>query len=556
MRFDAIIVGAGHNGLVAANYLARAGLRVLVCERRTIVGGACVTEEFSAGQSFSSCASVLSCLRLQIIEDLQLERHGLDLYQTELALMALRADGACLRIWPALHRTLAEFDRLQPGDGDGFIDFGVTMRRFSSLMAPYLLAEPPSRAELRDVFGRSGEPELFTQFFDWSADALMERFFRGSLAKGAMSYLGLVGLHGGTHTPGSAYLVGHHALGNFSGGLGGAFLARGGMGAVTTAMSHAAKAAGATIKTDSAVAQILVHSGRATGVVLRDGQRFLAPVIVSNADPHTTYLELISRGDLPGDTALAAQGIDFRGAQARLLLVTRELPLFVGQSPADSASRTAVTLLGPDIDAYRRCADASVDGELADDYPIELLAQSATDKAMAIPGTHTIGLGIQQIPYRLRKGSWDERREEFTNTVLRSLFRYAPNLKEALLQTFTLTPLDIERRYGLHRGNQFHGTMVPSQVLADRPLGNARGYRTAIPGLYLCGAGTHPGGGVMGACGHNAANSVLHDLGIVRSNQSVKLPTTQRGPDISHRLATNPRLRKIRNWLLRRPWLG
>jgi phytoene dehydrogenase-like protein len=554
MLFDAIIVGAGHNGLVAANYLARANLKVLVCERRTMVGGACVTEEFSPGQSFSSCASVLSCLRSRILEDLQLERYGLDLYQTELALLALRDDGTCLRIWPALHRTLAEFDRLQPGDGDGFIDFGVTMRRFSSLMSPYILAEPPTRAQLQDVFLRAGDPELFAQFFESSADALMERFFSGSLAKGAMSYLGLVGLHGGTHTLGSAYLVGHHALGSFGGGLGGAFLARGGMGAVTTAMSRAAIAAGATIKTDSAVAKIIVDSGRATGVVLRDGRRLSAPIVVSNADPHTTYLELLSRDDLPVDTVLAAEGIDFRGAQARILLVTRELPLFVGQSPADLASRTAVTLLGPDIDAYRRCGDASVDGELADDYPIELLAQSATDKSMALPGTHTVGLGIQQVPYQLRKGSWDGRREEFTNTVLRSLFRYAPNLKEAVLQTFTLTPLDIERRYGLYRGNQFHGTIVPSQVLADRPLRNACGYRTAIPGLYLCGAGTHPGGGVMGACGHNAANAVLRDLGVDGASQVFESPASRRMPDLLHRLATNPRLRKFRNWLLRRSW--
>jgi len=551
MRFDAIIVGAGHNGLVAANYLARAELKVLVCERRTMVGGACVTEEFSPGQSFSSCASVLSCLRSRILEELQLERHGLDLYQTELALLALRDDGACLRIWPALHRTLAEFDRLQAGDGDGFIDFGVTMRRFSSLMSPYLLAEPPTRAELQDAFLKAGEPELFAQFFESSANALMERFFRGSLAKGAMSYLGLVGLHGGTHTLGSAYLVGHHAMGNFAGGLGGAFLARGGMGSVTTAMSRAAIAAGATIKTDSEVAQIIVDSGTAAGVVLRDGQRLLAPIILSNADPHTTYLELLSRDDLPVATALAAEGIDFRGAQARILLVTRELPLFVGQSPADLASRTAVTLLGPDIDAYRRCGDASVGGELADDYPIELLAQSATDKA---PGTHTVGLGIQQVPYQLRNGGWDERREEFTNTVLRSLFRYAPNLKDAVLQTFTLTPLDIERRYGLYRGNQFHGTMVPSQVLADRPFRNACGYRTAIPGLYLCGAGTHPGGGVMGACGYNAANAVLRDLGVDSGSQVPNSLASDRMPDLVHRLATNPRLRRFRNWLLRRSW--
>lgn len=554
-QYDAIIIGAGHNGLVAGAYLARSGLRVLICERREIVGGACVTEEIFPGTKFSTCASVVSCLRQRIYDELELEKHGLELYPTNPSLFVLGETGEHFTIWPELDRTLAELDALHSGDGNGFIDFGLKLRRFASLVSPYLLRNPPTLSELIRTFEDAGEIELYHEFVELSAADLSSHYFGGDLAKAAFCYLGLVALNGSVDTPGSAYLVSHHAWGEYKGELGRSALAKGGMGSITQALARCAESYGATIKTGAAVDKILQKRQKAYGIRLQNNKEFHAPIILSNADPRTTYLNFLGKETLTAKTYEHAKNIDYRGAQARVFIQSTELPKYEGFPDEYGPHHEAVTILGASMKAYRHCADALANGRLADRYPLELLTQSTTDPSMAAPGTYGIALGIQQIPYDLAHGTWEERREEFTQIVLQSLYNFAPNLKKSITNVRTLTPWDLEQEYGLCEGNQFHGSMVPVQRFSARPFPGANGYHTEIKGLYLCGAGTHPGGGVMGACGHNAAKSVLADMGKGPAMREDQVKSKSNNSDLINTLAQSPKLMGARNWSLRQAWL-
>ena len=560
--WDAIVVGAGHNGLVTASYLARAGLRVAVCERRDVVGGSCVTEEFSPGVFFSPCASVVSALRPEIIRELDLKRFGLDLYAPDVQAFLMAEDGSHVFMWPELDRTIKALDAVASGDGDALVDFGLRMRQFARGMTPYLLQDAPQLSEVIAGFEERGEIDLFHELFHLSVGEVADKYFDGEHIKGFLTFFGIISVFGGPYTPGTAYVLSHHSWGEYEGQFGRAGLARGGMGSVAKAMAECATAAGASVRLAAPVTEILVDKDRAAGVELLGGEVLEAPIVVSNADPMTTLLHLLDDTNVPDPVRECVGQLDYRGSQGRVLLRTSALPHYVGFDTAEGPQNQNFTLLGGSIEAFEECWRAESRGELAETYPLEVLVQSATDPSLAPAGQHTISVGIQHLPYELATGTWDSRRDEFTKKTLQTLYRYAPNLQAHVEETWTITPLDLERTYGLAKGNIFHGAMTPAQLFDSRPYPGSGGARTQIPGLYLCGAGTHPGGAVIGANGYNAAHMILSDragkgsASARRQRRNGRLTSGKaRLIRAAERIATKPSMRAVRAWSLRQRWL-
>ena len=548
---DVIVIGAGHNGLVAASYLARAGLRVSVLERRKTVGGACVTEELVPGARFSTCAYVVSSLRPQIIRELELERFGLELYAPDVLNFAMGAFGEHFFLWPELDRSVRELERLNKHDSESFVDFGLRLQRFAKMVEPHLLSAPPLLSTLLAQFEQAGAIDLWHEFVTISISDLLDRYFQHELLKGLFMFFALVGVHAGPTAPGTAYEFSHHSWGEYKGEFGRFAFARGGMGAITKALASVARHHGAEIHTGVGVERVIVKHGRVTGVRLEDGTVLESETVVSNADPHHTYLQLLDPSDLPSGFLAKARQIDMRGSMGRVHLLVDRLPQYLGMSSDEGPQHRGFTLLGATPAAFERGWEAQQRGDLMDNYPVELIIQSATDPTLAPAGLHTITTGIQQLPFNLAEGTWDSRRQEFTERVLRSLFHFAPNLEGAIRGHFTLTPLDLQREYGLTGGNIFHGAMFTNQLFASRPMPGLGGYRTPIKGLYLCGAGTHPGGAVMGACGHNGDQAHLAALSIGRPRRS----TTFKADGALDMLATHGPLRKLRSWAVRQPWI-
>lgn len=550
---DVIVIGAGHNGLVAATYLARAGLRVRVFERRGIVGGACVSEELLPGAHFSTCAYVNSSFRPEILADLELEdAHGLEMYTTDVLNFAMNDKHEHLFIWPDLDRTLQEFNRLSPPDASSFPGFGARFRRFSKLMTPHLLSEAPTLGQVIGEFEEAGEIDLWHEFASQSIGDLVDRYFHHDLLRGLFMFFGLVAIDAGPYTPGSAYLFSHLSWGEYKGEFGRFAFVRGGMGGITQALARAALAAGATIDTDTPVDGIDIRAGAVRGVRLADGSTVTATTILSNADPKTTYERLLPARAVPGEIAAAIKHMDNGGTMGRVHFVLNKLPQYVGFEDGEGPQHRGFTLLGGSPAAILRAAEAQARGELTDNFPVECIIPSIMDREMAPPGAHIMTTGITQLPFALANGTWDTRREEFMDRVVRSLTRFAPDFEETIRDARAITPLDLEREYGLTGGNIYHGAMTVPQVFNSRPVPKFGGYRTHVQGMYLCGAGTHPGGAVTGAPGHNAARAVLDDLA-GRTPEPRRPPVRKR--DITDRLATNDQLAPVRDWALRQPKL-
>ena len=517
MTDRALVIGAGHNGLVTANYLADAGLDVTVLEAREVVGGACVTEELIPGFRMSSCAFVAGPgLEPRIVSDLGLSRYGLDLYQSDPLGCNIGEDGKSFGIYRELDRTLTDLERrFGRADVEGFVRFGARLQRVAAIAGPTLLADPPTFAELRREFEQAGEGALFDPFLTGSVGDLLESYVSSPDLKGFLAFLGLTSVYGGPRSPGTAYIFCHHSWGEFDGRFGEFGFARGGMGAISQALARRAAANGVTIRTGAEVAQILVRDGRATGVALAGGEEIAAGVVVSNADPRRTFLSLVGDGELAPEFVQHVRDIDYRGTMARVHIAVDRLPQFAGFAAGESAAHRGVTLLGADLGRYERAWTAQQAGVLpdADDLSIELTIQSVHDHTLAPAGKHLITTGLQQLPYELASGTWDEAKDALTRSVIGTLERYAPGFGSSVIGTHTITPLDLERDYHLTDGNIFHGAMTEDQLFAARPLAGYGRYRSPIIGLYLCGAGTHPGGGVTGGPGHNSARAVLSDMG-------------------------------------------
>lgn len=523
-NYDAIVIGGGHNGLVAAGYLARAGQRVLVLERREIVGGACVTEEFFPGVRFSSCSFIQAILRPKVIRDLELDKFGLTMYAPDPQGFALFEDGSHVFVWQDVDKTLQELSRFDPEDAKNYLLFGTRLRRFGAIADRWLMTDPPSRAEFIKAFEDAGEEELLNEFFFSSTKDLLGRYFRSKQIVGFLTFYGVVSIWGGPSTPGTGYLFGYHSSGEFENTFGRWALPVGGMGAITSALAASAKTQGAEIQVNADVDEILVSGGAAKGVRLVDGRTFHAPVVLSNADPKRTFLKLVPRSAIPETLRAKVARIDSRGSMARLHLVIDRLPQYLGFSDdAEGPQHRGHQLLGCSEESFENAYSAMLRGEFPAAFPIEAIIQSVTDKTVARPGVHAMMLGVQNLPITLARGDWDSRKVEFRDAVLESLYRYALNLRGHVLDCHVITPLDLERTYGITGGNIFHTAMTVNHMFAARPTPEMGRYDTPVKGLYLCGAGSHPGGGVSGAPGHNAAQAVLADLnGVTRRSATIQ----------------------------------
>lgn len=560
--YDAIIIGAGHNGLITAGYLARAGKKVLVVEARDVVGGACTSEELIPGTTWSSCAFIASLLRPEIIAELELERYGLEMYQTEANEVSIFPDGSHLFVWKDMDKTLKEIEKFSKSDAESFLDFGLRVKKFASILTPFLLSPAPSRSQVLAAFEAAGAEDLFNEMVLLSTKDLLDRYFESEHIKGLFTFFGMISVWGGPSTPGTGYVYGHHSVGEFKGTLGQWGFVKGGMGGITQALARSAEAHGAEIRLKSPVKQVEVVKGNATGVKLASGEFISARTIISNADPQRSMLQLLPAGAIDAKLKAKLQDYDARGSMARIHLLIDELPDYIGfPAGVEGPQHQAQAIMGASIENFERAWEAERRGEIPDDFVIEAVIQSTHDSTLAPKGKHTMTLGVQQLPFELAGTDWDTIRDEWADKVLEVLFRYAPNLREHILERVIITPKDLERDYGLTGGNIFHGSMFFDQLFNNRPTPELADYRTTVPNYYLCGSGTHPGGGVMGANGHNAAQVVIADLngtpaptaervgpapkvGVIdRAMETVM--DTKAGKKLGYTVASSPALRKV-----------
>lgn len=534
--YDAIVIGAGHNGLVSANYLARAGLSVLVLEARDVVGGACVTEELIPGAKWSSCAFIADLIRPEIVADLQLTKFGFSMYAPDTMGFGLLPDGRHLMLHQDLPKTIRGIEKHSKKDAARFVEFGARLRRFGDYMRPWLLSAPPTREEVVAEFERHGEMDLYREFFKSSTRELMDEYFETDLLKGFFTFYGMVSVYAGPSTPGTSYVYGYHASGDFDGEFGVWGYVRGGMGGFTQALADAARYHGASILTNSPVAHVVTRDGAVTGVALADGTEFKAPVVLSNADPIRSIIKLLDASDIDADLRDRVSAIDQRGSMARIHLLIDELPNYIGLPPGEGPQHQGHQMLGATVDNFEKAYIAEQAGVIADDYAIEAVIQSVTDPTLAPRGKHTLTLGVQQLPGELSTdGGWAAAKEPWADQIVNRFCDYAPNLKDHILDRHVITPKDLEDDWFLTGGNIFHASMFDEQMFDGRPVPELSHYRTPVAGYYLCGAGTHPGGGVMGAPGHNAARTVLADLGREKPRRHGAVP----GPKFTDRIVRN-----------------
>jgi phytoene dehydrogenase-like protein len=518
-------VGAGHNGLTAAAYLARAGLSTLVLERRGIVGGACVTEEIAPGCRASTTSYVASMLRPEVIRDLDLAGHGLRMVPCDPALLVPFPDGTVVPWWSDRARTVEEIAKLSKADARTFVRVDDELKRLARYLQPFFLEAPPDvgargwagvleavRVGKRFHGISGGEIARMVSFLTGSLGDFLDRNYESERVKTLFLANNVYGKHGGPYAPGTAlgllfHLLsgGEHELQGFYGHV------LGGMGSITQAMAKAARGFGAEIVTDAPVARIDVARGRATGVTLEDGAEIGARVVLSNADPKRTFLGLLGGAALPEEFRKAIAGIKMDGPCAKVNLVLSEEPRVNGMPASFTAPQRSLFTLVPSLEFAERCYDAAKLGEIPEELWIDCVVATNVDRSLAPEGRHVMTCFVQYVPYRLREGSWDEKRELLGDRVVRRIGEYAPNVPGSVVARKVLTPLDLERVYGLTEGNIFHGDLSLEQLFFMRPVAGWAAYRTPVDGVYLCGAGAHPGGGVTGAPGHNAAHRVLSD---------------------------------------------
>ncbi len=524
--WDAVVIGAGHNGLTTAAYLAGAGLSTLVLERREIVGGCCVTEEIHPGCRASTTSYIASMLRPEVIHELQLASHGLKMTPCDPALFVPFADRTHLAWWSDPARTLEELRAHSEHDARVFADVDARLKKLARFLQPFFM-EPPPDVHARGLSGAlealrvgrrlkgiSGDEiaEMVT-FLTGSLGEFLDRHYESERVKTLILANNVYGKHGGPYQPGTAIGLLFHLLSSGDHGHQGFYgHVIGGMGAISQALAAAARLRGAEIRTNAAAARIEVDEGRVRGVVLEDGTEISARLVVSNADPKRTFLGLVSKSDLPPEFRDAVAAIRMNGPCAKVNLVLSEEPVVNGMPRDWSRSQRALFTLVPSLEFAERCYDTAKLGELPEELWVDCVVASNADDTLAPAGKHVMTCFVQYVPYKLRQGSWDEKRELLGDRVVRKIGEYAPNVPNAILARQVLTPLDLERVYGLTEGNIFHGDLSLDQLFFMRPVPGWAQYRTPVAGLYLCGAGTHPGGGVTAAPGRNAARQLLKDL--------------------------------------------
>jgi phytoene dehydrogenase-like protein len=513
--YDALIVGGGHNGLVAACYLAKAGFSVCVLERYHEVGGAAFTQEIHPGFHLSEGSYVLSLMPRQILDDLG-AWDGIHLIRRNPRFFLPFPDGRSLTSWEDDERFLAEIARFSRRDAENYPRYDAFVEKASAVMDRFILRQPPSFAEFAAEFRTPEEARIFQKMVLGSAADVAEYFFESEQMQAVACAFGLIGTFRGPRDAGTAYVKLYHAMGNVTGKRGQWAYVRGAMGAVSRSLKHVALKKGVTIRTSAEVARICVDNGRATGAVTTEGEEFHARIVLSNADPQRTYLKLVERAALPADFVADVEAIQIASPVMKINLALAELPRYVAAGDDQRRAQTGGVFVGPSIDYFQRAFEDARSGRPSE-YPFfSVHTQSAVDPTVAPEGKHTLSIFTQYFPYDLAEGTWDERREAIADHALRRFAEYAPNIAGAVIARQVLAPPDIEARFGLTGGHIFQGELVPEQAFDLRPVPGSSTYEGPIRGLYLCGSGSWPGGCVMGAPGHNAAREAITNLKAAR----------------------------------------
>ncbi|MGH2787865.1 MAG: phytoene desaturase family protein [Actinomycetota bacterium] len=523
-RYDAIVVGGGHNGLVSAAYLARAGLKTLVLERRGLLGGAAVTEELWPDIRVSTASYVVSLMSPRIVTDLDLARYGYHVYPLDPSYFAPFPDGSGMLLWDEPAKAAEEIARISRPDGDNYIAYSRALGELAGLIRPLLYATPPNprMKRARDLLAgltlgrfvlksRRDLPRLI-DLMTMSAADFLDHFFHDDRIKGALALGSVIGAWCGPMSPGSAYVLLHHRMGETDGVTGAWGFVRGGMGALSECIASAARASGAEIKTDADVVSIDTSNGRAAGVTLSDGTTYAADIVASSAHPRTTFLSLVGRDDLPAELVDDIEAYRTRSPSAKVNMVISELPDLIARPGKEVGPQHPEIVISPSLQYLEQAWDDVKYGRVSSHPMIDAVIPTTKDPTLAPDGLHVMTCFVQYVPYEPADGKWDEaKRDALGDLVVDTLSEYAPNLKNAVVHRQVLTPVDLEDRFGLVGGNIFHGEMSLDQLFSMRPSPLAADYRTPVRGLYLCGSGVHPGGGVMGIPGFNAARALLAD---------------------------------------------
>ena len=520
--YDIIIIGGGHNGLVAAAYLAKAGLKTLVLERRKVVGGAAVTEEIHPGFRCSTVAHTLGPVLPHIVKDLDLQRHGLEILIPDTRVLALNPDGPAVPIYRDTNRTVSAIQKSSASDARSYPEFERSFARIGKVLAPLISQTPPSieKPSPGELFhlgkvGRSfrklGKQDAY-RLLRWGPMAVADlaaEWFETELLRATVAARGIYGAFAGPWSAGtSTGLLWQSALDGHP--IAPSSFVKGGMGSMTSALAKAAEAAGVDIRTSAPVARVDAKDNKFSAVVLESGEEISARAVASNADPRTTFLKLVDPGDLDPTFLLKVRNYRATGVSAKINLALSGLPSFNGVTSEDQLSGRIH--VGPDIDYLERAFDSSKYGQYSPAPYLDITIPTLIDPALAPQNAHVMSIYVQYAPYKLKDAEWDARREDFAGNVVNTLAAYAPNLKEMILARQTITPVDLEEDYGLSGGHIHHGEQSLDQFFTFRPVIGWAQYRAPIKGLYLCGSGTHPGGGITGGSGANAAREIIKDF--------------------------------------------
>lgn len=521
-RYDCIVIGGGHNGLVTAAYLARAGRQVLVLERRGLLGGCAVTEEVWPGYRVSTGAYLVSLLQERIVRELELERFGYRVLPKDPAFFSAYPDGRHLFFWQDDRRTFAEIAKFSERDAVAYPKYEAYLERLAAVVESLLLVTPPELppkklgdfleylkllARFRHLGPReiSGLVKIFTQ----SAADFLDEWFESPQIKVTLATDGVIGANGGPRSAGTAYILMHHCMGGVAGKRGLWGFVKGGMGAVSEAIAASARSHGAEIRTECAVDHVLVRDGRAQGVVLANGDELHAPLVASNLDPKVTFLRMVEARHLDPEFRAAVEHFRVEGTSLKMNLALDGLPDFTALPGTPGPQHGATMHICPSIDYVERAWDDAKYGRPSRSPLLEMTCPTVYDPSLAPAGRHIMGIFLQYAPYTLRDAHWDDLREPYGDRVLEAISEYAPNMRDIVRERQVLSPLDLERRFGISGGNIFHGEMSLDQMFVLRPVAGWARYKTPVRGLWLCGSGAHPGGGVMGAPGYNAAREML-----------------------------------------------
>jgi phytoene dehydrogenase-like protein len=519
-----VVVGGGHNGLVCAAYLGRAGRRVLLLERRHLLGGAAVTEEVWPGYRVSTASYVVSLLQPDIVDYLQLPRFGYHLYPLDPAEFVPFPDGRYLLYWEDPAERAREISKFSPRDAEAYAAYDAAMSDLVRVVRPLLARVPPgvhlrSWQDVREAAGlgvhlvrHRRDVARLVDLMTMSVADFLDDWFEDESVKGALAYGGVIGSWAGPMSPGTAYVLLHHRMGEAAGSRGGWGFVRGGMGALSAAIADAARAAGVEIRTQADVVKVDVRGGRAIGVTLADGSTVRAGAVASGIHPRSTFLDLVGAEHLPDDVVSEVRRYRTRSGSAKVNLAISELPDFLALPGTNAGPQHPEFVISPSVRYLEEAWDHAKYGRYSPRPMIDAVIPSTKDPTLAPEGSHVMTCFVQYAPYELDGADWESQRDAFGDLVVDTIAEYAPNVKGAVIHREVLTPVDLERRFGLLGGNIFHGEMSLDQLFSLRPASRAGSYRTPIRGLYLCGSGAHPGGGVMGAPGRNAARVIGADL--------------------------------------------